>query len=260
MFKKKNEIFDIFLLILFPVLSVIISLLFKTSYLISILLFYGLPALWLSMRHSKKIKKVVIFSFLTTVPMGLMMDYIGTLNQSWFVPNSLLSFRFFNLIPFEDFVWFFVITYAIVIFYESFFNKDNRVRNKNVVKFVLVVFFILLIFFIILFFKSNLFIFSNAYLWLAIFFFVVPTIFFVFLVDRKIMRKFLITAFYFFMITIIFEAVALNLEQWIFPGEYMFPTFNLAGCRFPFEELFFVAIGGPFFALFFYEFLVDDKK
>lgn len=71
--------------------------------------------------------------------------------------------------------------------------------------------------------------------------------------------KFIKTGVFFFMLYLIYELTAVNLGQWYFPGEYV-GWVELAGARFPFEELFFWMMLSSSAVLALYEGFVDDKK
>ncbi len=114
---------DIFLLIFFPIISVSLSLFLKTNFLTSTLLFFGLPSLWLSIRTPKQIKKTFLFALIFSIPLGIFIDYIATVDDSWFVPLTIFPFRLFNIVPIEDLLWGFFLVYSIVIFYEHFLDK-----------------------------------------------------------------------------------------------------------------------------------------
>lgn len=117
---------DIFLLILFPIASVVLSLTFSVNFLVSILLFFGLPSLWLSFRTWSQVSKTFLFSLILSVPLGIFIDYIATIDNSWFVPISVFPFRLFGVVPIEDLIWGFFLIYSIVIFYEHFLDKGKH--------------------------------------------------------------------------------------------------------------------------------------
>ncbi len=99
---------DIIILIMFPIVSVIVSLLIKANFLTSTLLFFGLPAIWLSYRTKEMINKTALFSLIFSIPFTIVIDYIAVLDKAWYVPNSII--RLFGIIPIEDFVWGFLLS------------------------------------------------------------------------------------------------------------------------------------------------------
>ena len=84
---KKSDALPIAVLIIYPVIASIISLFFKVNTLWSLLLFLGIPCLYLAIRDSKNIKKCAIFSLFPTVLM-IMADYFAQLNGKWSYQTS----------------------------------------------------------------------------------------------------------------------------------------------------------------------------
>ena len=92
-----------------------------------------------------------------------------------------------------------------------------------------------------------------------LFFFIVPAITFLSLFPR-LLSKYVKTASYFFLLSILFELTGLQLNQWTFPGSNFIGWVELFGHRFPFEEFFFGFVMGAISVLTYYEFFDDDRK
>ncbi len=250
---------DIFLLILFPLLSVVLSLIFKVNFLTSILLFFGLPSLWLSIRAPSQIKKTLVFSLILAIPLGFFADYIAVLDHSWFVPLTVFPVRLLGLVPIEDLIWGFLLIYSIVIFYEHFLNKGKHELIDRRMKYLIWPLIVLLIiFFTVLLTKPNLLVIPYAYFWLGTIFFVLPTVTFLSFFPR-LLSKYVKVASYFFLLATLFEITGLQLNQWTFPGVHFLGWINLFGYIFPFEEFFFWFIMGAIGVLSYYEFFDDDR-
>lgn len=251
---------DIILLILFPIVAVILSLALKANFFTSILLFFGLPSLWLSIRTPSQIKKTFLFSLILSLPLGIFIDYIATLDGSWFVPITIFPFRLFGVVPIEDLIWGFFLIYNIVIFYEHFLDKGKHELVDTRMKYLIWPLIILmLIFFSLLFTKPELLIIPYAYFWLGTFLFILPTITFISFFPR-LLSKYVKTASYFFLLAVLFELTGLQLNQWTFPGQNFIGWVELFGHRFPFEEFFFWFVIGAISVLSYYEFFDDDRK
>lgn len=251
---------DIFLLILFPILSVILSLALKANFLTSILLFFGLPSIWLSIRTSAQVKKTFLFSLILSLPLGIFIDYIATLDKSWFVPTTVFPFRLFGVVPVEDLIWGFFLIYSIVIFYEHFLDKGkHELVDKRMKYLAWPLIILMLVFFTLLFTKPELLIIRYAYFWLGAIFFILPTITFLSFFPR-LLSKYVKTASYFFLLAVLFELTGLQLNQWTFPGQNFIGWVELFGHRFPFEEFFFWFVMGAVSVLAYYEFFDDDRK
>lgn len=258
--KKRQKRIDLIVLILLPIISVFTSLFFQTSFLISTLLFFGMPGVYLSFRSKKAIKKAVVFSFIITIPTGFVFDYLGVLNKSWYVPKTLFPFRLLGVVPIEDFIWAFLLAYLGVLFYEYFSDKGRDEKISKNIKFLVLAWSgLLVVFFILLSVKPEALYISYFYFWGGTIFLLLPTVIFLFFFP-KVITKFVKTAVYFFVLAILFELTALQLNQWAFPGEHFIGWVELFGYKFPFEEFFFWFIMAAVAGLSYYEFFADDRK
>src|SRR3990167_7734358 len=113
---------DIILLIIFPILATVLSLAFETNYLISTILFFGLPAAWLSWRNKHAAARAFLLTAVASLPFIFAVDYLAILNGSWHIPQSVFPARFFGVVPYEDFLWGFLLIYCIIIFYYLLFK------------------------------------------------------------------------------------------------------------------------------------------
>lgn len=251
---------DIFLLILFPIFAVVAALMFKVSFFVSILLFYLPSSLWLSFRTPAQVGKTFIFSIIIAIPFGFFIDYIATLDHSWFVPTTIFPFRLLGIVPVEDLIWAFFLVYNIVIFYEHFLDKGKHELLDKRMKYLLWPLLIIVILFIlILFTEPDFLIIPYAYLWMGITLIFLPTVTFLSFFPR-LLSKYVKTASYFFLHGIMFELTGLQLYQWTFPGENFVGWVELFGYRFPFEEFFFYFILFAVCILSYYEFFDDDRR
>lgn len=116
------------ILALIPILGLVFTLALRPPYLVSILLFYGAPALYLVLRYRMYTfaLKDLIYTVIVATPFTIIVDYLATINGLWFVPKSLWSSRLFDTIPWEDFLWMFAGTYLIIIFYQTFLDRSKR--------------------------------------------------------------------------------------------------------------------------------------
>lgn len=83
--KVRYKTIDIVLMIVFPIFASIITLLFKTNFFTSTLLYFGLPALYLSFRLAKAISKSLICAVICSIFLTLVIDYLAYLDQA--APN-----------------------------------------------------------------------------------------------------------------------------------------------------------------------------
>jgi hypothetical protein len=252
---------DILFLILFPAIAVVLSLALRTNFLLTTLIFFGAPAIYFSYRTKHRVAKTALFSFIWTVPLVIFVDYIATINGAWFVPHTVFPFRLFGAIPLEDFVWMFLATFNILIFYEHFLDKGKQeLVDKRMKYLIWPLFVILLVFFLTLLTRPELLVIPYAYLWIGVIFSFLPSVTFLSFFPR-LLSKYVKTASYFFVVGIIFELTGLHLNNWKFVDNGNFIGWvELFGYRFPFEEFFFLFVIGVISVLSYYEFFDDDRK
>lgn len=258
--KKEERKLDLFILLLMPLVSTILSLSFKTKFLVSTLLFFGLPAAYLSYKNKDSVKKSALFSLIFSLPLTLMIDYIGTDTKTWLINFSVFDYRLFGKIALEQFVWSFLSVYLVVIFYEYFFEKGKeKIIEKKMKYFVMGVSVVLLLFFIFLFTRPELLKLPYFYLIVGCVLTVIPGLT-TFSFFPKLFSKFVKAGSYFFVLFLLEELVGIHLNHWSFPGNQFIGWVNLFGFQFPFEELFFFIILGAIGVLSYYEFFDDDRK
>lgn len=249
---------DILFLAILPVAAALIALAFRTNYLITTLLFFGLGSIWFSYRTPNRILRAGIFSVLLAFPLGLVLDYILVSDHAYWSPTIFIS-RLFGILPYEDFIWGFLEGYFVIIIYEHFLDKGkHKLVGRNFKYFIYFIIGLLSLFFSAFLLKPSLLKIPYAYFWIGILFFLLPS--FTFLVKfPKTISKFIKLGSYFFLLHMVFEFTALELGNWTFPGTYI-GVVKIAGFAVPIEEivvwwiLFIIAI------LSWYEFFDDDQK
>jgi len=253
---KKRE-GDILILFLFLALAACFVLYFSVELVVSVLLFFGLPALWLSIQMPQRIAKSALFTLLFTLPFLFIIDHIATLDGAWHVPTQF-SFRLFGTIPLEDLFIGLGVSYLLSLFYEYFFTTQGKVLGKKMKYFTGGVCFALCLFFSLLFFAPAFLQISYAYIFLGIIFLVIPIVIFS-LYSPKIFLSFLSAIPYFFIFFLAFEIVGLKLGHWSFPGTHFLGWVQFGTLQFPFEELLFWIILSPIAFFSYYEFFNNDR-
>lgn len=251
---------DILFLAILPVAAALIALIFRTNYLVTTLLFFGLGSIWFSYRTPNRILRTALFSLLLAFPLGtVVLDYILVSNNAWWSP-TIFSSRLFGILPYEDLIWGFLQSYFVIILYEHFFEKGrHQLVGSHFRHFIFFLFAILTVFFLAFFLKPEILKIPYAYFWIGITFFILPSI--TFLVRfPKIIPKFIKLSCYFFLLHVVFEFTALELGNWVFPGIDYIYVIDIGKFHVPIEEiiiwwgLFIIAI------LSWYEFFDDDRK
>jgi len=87
--RSKNK-YDLFFIILWPIVASLFSFFLSLNNLAAIFLFLGIPSIYLSFKSKKYIKKVFLFSLITSVPAMIVIDYIAELNGNWFFYDNTI--------------------------------------------------------------------------------------------------------------------------------------------------------------------------
>ena len=250
---------DILVIVLLPAVSAGFSFALKANYLISTLLFFGLPSLWLSLRTRDRIVKVALFALLFSFPFTILIDYLGAINGAWWIPHSVFPRRLFGIIPIESFLWGFLFVYMVVIFYVHFLDKGTPILLDARMKYLLSIEVLLLIgFFLALRFKPSLLQIKYAYFWIGTILVFLPSLVFL-SVSPGLLFRFIKCTVYFFYLTTTFEYTALSLGQWYFPGEDFIGWVKFFDYHIPLEECLFWFILSPMGILTYYE-CFDDYR
>lgn len=262
--KKKHSLLskkiDIIFLILSPIFATIISLVFKTTFLTSTLLYFGIPAVYLSLRNAHAIKKSLTFSLFGGIIATLIIDYLAMINNSWFVPNTVFPIRLFSLVPIEDLIWGILLVYNIIMFYEHLLDKGKHdLKDTNLKYFISILIFFSIVFFLIYFIRRELFNISYFYIKAGIIIVLFPIISFLSFFPR-LLSKFVKTGAYFFAQAIMFELTGLKLNHWGFKGNNFIGWIEILKLRFPLEEFVFWMVLFSTCVLSYYEFFDDDRK
>ncbi|KKP92164.1 MAG: hypothetical protein UR94_C0004G0025 [Parcubacteria group bacterium GW2011_GWA2_36_10] len=251
---------DKIIMFLWPIIAAIVSLVIQANFFISMLLFLALPALYLSYRNKKMVKKMLLFS-LPALLIVIVIDYICEITGTWLVMNSIFDYRILGFVTIDIIIWFFIYTYLIIAYYEYFLeHKFKDVLYKPRLKYLYLYFLSVLVTFFVVFFTNK------AWLHIRYFYLLFGTVMAIIpitLVFNKfpnIITKFVKTGVYFFYLAIIYELTAITLNQWMFPGKDFIGIVTLFNISFPFEELFFWMLLGAMSILSYYEFFDDDKK
>ena len=258
-FRKKKA--DACILLALLILAGISTVFFSVSKFVSILLFFGLPCLYLSWRNPQSFRKSFIFALLFSIPLSVFVDTLAVFDGSWYVPHSIVPFRLFGAATFE--VWLFGLLWVlfVILFYEHFFNlHDTSNRFSKKYRNLLYLFAILVATVVITYiFRPTFLVIPYFYTWFSLIFVVLPLI--LFLARRpKFLPRFTLQGIYFFITLLVYELAALQVGLWSFPGHHFIGWVNIFGYRFPFEELVFYMIFATPSFLAYYEYFANDRK
>ncbi|MEK7066413.1 MAG: hypothetical protein AAB965_02465 [Patescibacteria group bacterium] len=256
---RKKQI-DLVLVILFPFLATFLALFFDLTFFASTLLYYGTPALYLSLRSPKLVLKASIFSLLFAIPFGVIIDYLAFVDRSWIIPFSWFPYRIFGMVSLDGITWGILMTYSIVFFYEHFIDHGkNKTIDKHLIHLVYLIIILLLIFFIFMTTRQAALGVPYFYLWVGVILAGIPAVTLLIQVP-KMLAKYIKTSIYFFLIAVLSEYTGLRLGHWMFPGKNFLGWMPFFGFRIPIEQAIFFFLLAAVGIIAIYEFFDDDGK
>lgn len=265
MYKKKSLIQHIalkkkdFLLInLWFVIASIITLVFKLSFTIYIVLFALPPIIYIFRKLTlSRIIVITIFSAISTFSFVISLDIIAHQTGAWVI-NGTFGVKLFNVTTWIDnFIWGVLYAILILAMYEYFFDRNNKFfRSIRLKKLMLFIIILGLITYFSFYFVNYQFI-QYSYLIITIGL-VSLTLFFSHINNPTLVKKILLFGIYGLIPSIIYDYTAITNDHWQFlPMRHIF-YININGYKYPFEELlwlfFFITT-----ILFFYEYFADDN-
>ncbi len=253
---------DLLLLVLFPVLALTASLVLNTNYLITTLLFFGLPAIYLSIRNPKPLFRSLIFSVILTTPVFLVGDYIATISGAWAITGTSFSFRILGILPVEDIIWGILGSHMAIMFYEHLLNKSHtksHIFDKRMRYLIIPIVIIIGVFLITYIINPLALQIPYAYLVLAGIFEGLALISF-FRTFPRLTSKLIKVGAYFFYVCFLLEITALQLGHWSFTTNNFIGWIEVASYKFPLEELIFFIMLLAMAVIAYYEYFDDDRK
>jgi len=247
-------------MLVLPAIAGVVTVVFDTNLLISVILFLVLPSLYLMLRNPGIARKSTIFALLFSVPLSLFIDTLAAINGAWVVPVTVFPFRILGVSTVEVYLYGLFWVLFSVLFYEHFFDKGRKGEGFSRTTKYLIYLSIVLVFSVITLLYSNepLLHIPYVYFILGTVFVPLPLLLFLYCYPQ-FTRRYIFIGLYFTAVLLLFEIAALEAGQWIFPGQFI-GFIELYGYRFPFEELFIWMIMATPALLSYYEFFVDDRR
>ena len=241
--------------------AAVLTLTYQPNLLISTVLFFGLPSLYIIANNPGICGKSLTFAFFFSIPLSLFVDALAAADGSWVVRQSILPWRALGVATVEVYVYGLLWVLFAVLFYEHFFDrgrKGDRVSPR--IKY-LAYLFVVLVFLVSVIFLEDKALPKVPYFYslLGSVFVVPPVVIFIFR-HSAFLRRFALIGVYFFFFLLLFELVALTTDLWSFPGNDFVGFVSLLGCRFPIEEVLFWMCAGTPSLLVYYEVFADDRR
>lgn len=252
---------DLVLILIWPIAAALISFAIEAGLVTSMLLFLGVPAVYLSFKCPQYIRKVALFSLILSIPTAIIADHIMQQTGGWLTYSVFGSFRLFDYVIVDQIVWVFLYVYFVGIFYESFIDRHKIVSSTSskFKPFAIFMAIVLGLFVVAHFFSPALLNINYFYLKLGLVG-MIPLIIGLFKMP-EVYGGILRAGVYFFVLSLIYELTALSLGQWSFPAKNQFiGIVQILGISFPFEELFFWIIIGAVAVATYYRLIAEDNK
>lgn len=219
-------------------------------------MFYLVPTSILFISKKEIVIKTILTSFFLGLPASIIIDYILTNNNAWYV-ETIFSNRLFGILPYEDIIWGIALFLYTIAFYEFFLDtqEENETIEKKGKLFMFFTLFFSPILFVIL---QN---FSSGHILhvLGVPVLLIPII--VFLIIRPhFIKKLFPLWLYFFIHSFVFEVLSLRTGHWEFIGDDYLFWIRIFEVQFPFEEFFYWFVLLQVAIIGYYEFLYDDFK
>jgi len=259
---KERQSTDLAIILIWPIIAAILSLIFEPNAFGSIILFLAIPSIYLAIKGREYVKKALLFTLAVGITTMIILDYVAQKTGAWVMyPDSIINFKLFGIVTFEVVLWAVFTCFFIIIFYEYFINKHStRIFWQSKMKYVLMLAIIsFIIFLVFLFAIPDLLNIPYFYLTWGIVLLLIPFLIQLFRYP-KTTSKFFLAGAYFFYLHFIYEITALKLGWWTFPGTEFIGQISMLGVIFPIEELIFWFILLALTTLSYYEFFDDDEK
>lgn len=232
MFERRLNI----ILLLFSILAVTSFLIvfFNLNFFFATILQMSLPACCFLILNKKRIKKILFFALPFGVVGTTILETAASVYNMWWEP-TIFGFRFFGTVSIEVLIWGISLSIFVISFYELLL-KDKSVFKPKVKSLAFFLGMLTVIYVVFITFDLRT-ITPYIYLLMGIVLGAPSTIH---LVIKKwgFYKKLLKVVPIFFTYFLVHEVIALNLNLWEFPGDYILKIV-LFGAPIPAEEIIF---------------------
>jgi len=114
-------------LLLWTGMATSLSLWFRPALSVTALLFWGVPAAYLSLRVKRKnVLFAILFSALATFSVGLLIGYLSKANNVWFTQHFLFPFPLYGPVTVDDCIWLSLYIFAVLMAFEATVKHSAR--------------------------------------------------------------------------------------------------------------------------------------
>ncbi|MGM0482501.1 MAG: hypothetical protein ACQEP6_01400 [Patescibacteria group bacterium] len=250
---KGKKIGQISLLLLYVLGACVFIYWLEPKYIFTVLIVLVPPALLNFFWLKRSRLKILFFSLMAMLFFAPPVELCARLADVWEVQTVFPEILGF--IPIENMIFAFLNFFWVLTFYEYFVDKDKSANISAKFKYLIGMFCGVSILVYGLYAYDQQLV-ALSYFQLALLILFIPALV-LFSKNPKLLKKTILTTFFFAVVFFAYELVALKIGNWWWPGEYLF-TFTVWGEIFPLDDVIIwyflstpVLIGG-------YEFFVDD--
>lgn len=248
------------ILYILPLVAVVFSLVMHTNYLGSMILFWGVPSLLLTIWAPKRAIKTALLALSATIFL-MNLDIIFYATQQWYVLSTIFSHRLLGIVAWEDILYFFLFVYFPVIFWEHFYERQvhEHLWTRRMTQLTITSILFLLVIVAIWTWIPTLLQIPYFYFIATVILMVIPLVVEV-RSHPRLSLKFVRVGLYFAYVAILYELTGLYLGLWNYPSHQFIGWIEIVGLRFPIEELFAWILLGAAAILSWYEYFDDDNR
>lgn len=254
-----RRFFNIIFLIAYSACIALCVIYYNLGYLTSLGLFFFIPSLYFSLLKKDAIKKTLVYSIISALPVVFIFDYIAHVSKAWYVPSEI-GIVIFNAFPVDQIFWAFLYFYFIIIMRHYFWPNDNstKIFVHNIKKLFILILCFGIPFTTIFLIDRNLLVIDYFYILFAPMIMLIPGLIILYYHPQHIKKVILLTSII-ILPFLCYEYSALRTEQWFFPGNHYIGWIHLFDVKFPVEELMFLlfSVSGT---ISLYETLSQPKK
>lgn len=250
---------DLYVVVGFVMLAIPVTIFGQANFLVSTLLFFGVPSAYLIWRRPQNIKKAGVAGIVLGLILGFSFDFVAEFNGAWgWDADFALPVYLFGIVSLDVLVWFFLWVFLVIAFYEYFIENDRltrisprawRVALGGVALAASVVG--------IWKIAPQFLILEYAYAQLGALTFIVCALL-LYRNPRLFWKVSRVVPFFVFMY-LAYEVTALSMGLWTFPGAYL-GSIALGHISFPIEELIVWIISSSAVVATYYEYCIDDER
>lgn len=251
----RNKTNKLLFLIGYLTLALILVLLIKPLYIISIIIVLAIPSFinffWL--KNSRR--PVFLFSLLAALLFAPPVELIARIANVWDVQS--IFYRPFGLIPIENMIFAFLNFFWGLSFYKYFIDNDSFVAISKKFKYLIGLFIVFSTAVYGLYFYNPNLVGANYFI-IALIILVIPGTLLI-LNNPKIFKKTLTTTLFFAILFFIYELISLKIGSWFWPGNYLLGL-NIFGQYMPLDDIIIWYFMSTPVLIYGYKYFVDDNK